>query len=774
MKKFLSLGFVLGSFLCITHVFAGCPANTLFAEGQCVPYTGERPVSGTKTCPDASYALIGYTCYPGVLGGDYSSPKPNKKAMGALHTDCFNGVQDEREEGIDCGGSCYYFECELLPEEFKLKVEVIDQTIPVIADGQDTVTLSVSLVGQDSGKTLPLTFEARNSTSGSSGNISSDGNQDGYTVTYTAPDMTGSDFSDGKDFLYAHYTEGESKKYKTYEIPLVLGQTVRASKEGFDPAEGLVLFTGSQAKVNVVIVNAEGEKIPVAGAEVAFKDEQRVFETTDTDGTALLDSMDGIEGDQVAETEIVLTLSAEMKAVQEKAKNQYKQMVAGAKGITNPTVKNFIMDFETALAQTENRQQAENLIVGLQRTGYALLYLTEGESLANDVASELAGALQGQLSDLVDLIGVVDKAKEKAKEKLSSEALDQYEDQAKEKLKSLAPKLMEGYDNLVQKFYSKIIKSLKDGVKRHAPDFPTAWVDDLVSQVIPNPLDDRKGNLDTDKAIDDGQKYIEGQIQESIKNYLNEQYHADTIQAMNQLANFIQTKNFNTLDFEANTFRAKWDSRKMRDQYLTAHEVTYTISGIKDAADLLNNTVGEAGKITGFWKAQAEAAEKAYKVMRAAVLNNVGIYYWFNAYGEVTVKTRSNVNEALGIMSENVSFWDNFEFSLFPVAHAQGTKDSFDLEDLEFYEAMNEINDLLLEVYPEDENLKEVQTITQPVLEQAETIKVIAEKEAKQKAEAQKKIEAQKKMVPQPGLSKPIEEKEWWGKFVDWLKGLFS
>ncbi len=307
------------------------------------------------------------------------------------------------------------------------------------------------------------------------------------------------------------------------------------------------------------------------------------------------------------------------------------------------------------------------------------------------------------------MFGAADAVNDKLKEKISTEKLESAGSAALEKFKSLSPTLTEKADAMTAKFQSGVVDMMKAGIKKYAPDFKDEWTDDLLGLFF-----DGYGKDDLiEKGTEKAQNWAQDAIESKISEYLQDAYDDMLKSQMKELAEMIQENRFDVTMFEFNREVAKQSFTDLRARYLKAHEVSYNVSGIKDSVDLFNNTIGEAGKITGFWKAQAEAFEKGYKAVRSGILNNVEIYYWFDAYGGFMKEVRGNIDQALGVaMAPFENPERAFSFSLIPVAHAEApiaepTSDELatykeSSATLSFFESMEDVNDLFLEVFPED------------------------------------------------------------------------
>ena len=125
------------------------------------------------------------------------------------------------------------------------------------------------------------------------------------------------------------------------------------------------------------------------------------FERTGKDGTTVLHAAEQKEGSTVSEVEVVLALDPDVEAAQSKAKKQYQEIVQGERGITNEIVKDFILNFAVYIADLEEGEVQE-MIVGLQRTGYMLLYMTEGQRLPT-TRQRSSQSVKAQIADTIDL-----------------------------------------------------------------------------------------------------------------------------------------------------------------------------------------------------------------------------------------------------------------------------------------------------------------------------------------------------------------------------------
>jgi len=704
-----------------------------------------------KTCepkcnPDNPFLFFNETtnecsCKSGYFLGD------NDVCLGICGDDP-NILYDEPNDdcycpkGFDLEIEDEVYSCIELPD-VDLKVEFEGSNPPLIADGQTKTKIHITLKEHDSETGVPARFELRPYSdqlgTGSITNIE-EVSPGEYYFDYSVSDLTevkGVSITGAYDALYIFYTSptlGE-EVYKTYQIDLTTGVPVKITKAGFKETISAVPFTSNSSTVKIYTILDNGEKAPIYDAEIAFSEFD--YEKTAQDGTARMTAPKTVTGNENAEIEVIMELSDEVKSYQKRTKQQYEQIIVGEKGITNPTVKDFILNFNKYIAGA-SMEESENLIVGLRRTGYVLLHMTEGQSLAFDVAKEVASSIKNQISDTLDLFAVKDKVTEKLEskiddqlKKLSTDQLDEAQEKALEKLKDLSPDLSKKMKKMNSEFESGVINMFKAGVKKYAPEFKDEWVDELFGQFFSNPLDD----ISVEKGVEKVQNIAQDAIEAKIKNYLVDEFDDMIQEGMSQLEIMIKNKSFNKTGFEADIFNAKWSALDLRGTYLKAHDVSYDISTIKDTADLFNNTVIETAKITGIWKSQAEALEKGYKAIRSGVLNNVEIFYWFSTYGEFSEEVKNNINLAIGakVLTENHN--NQQPFKLFGIqnvyAEEEISKDDIstyldykEVENgLDFYESMLEVNNLLLEIYPDDTEIKDLDSKINKNIDEQNNIK---------------------------------------------------
>ena len=589
---------------------------------------------------------------------------------------------------------------------------------PLIANGAATAVMHITLVDPVNEDPIAGEFRVEYSNAPARGTVINvvENAVGDYTVTYKTADVTTEHETGLYDLLYIYYESPRTgeQRYKTYRIDLATGVPIEVSKTGFTNTQSAVVFSAPTAKVSVFTLDAEGAKVPVYDAKVAFV-ETFDFERTGKDGTTVLHAAEQKEGSTVSEVEVVLALDPDVEAAQSKAKKQYQEIVQGERGITNEIVKDFILNFAVYIADLEEGEVQE-MIVGLQRTGYMLLYMTEGQRLAYDIAKEAARSVKAQIADTIDLFEVVDAATEKLNGyvgKVGGKAAD--------KLQKLAPGIGEKLGSIAAKFQTGIVDTFKSALKQYAPNFKDEWAGKLFDKLFEKLAGDTQQKVNREqfikkKIVESSKEAGEGSIEGSIAEYLEDEFDEMVQEGMDQLAEMIRARRFDTVGFEVNVIKAKWNSEDLRNKYLQAHELSYQVSGIKDLADAINDSVIEGAKITGVWKAYAEAVEKAYKAVRTGVINNVEIFYWFRVYGDFMRDVRQNMNEALGVAQE---LRGN---PFVPVAYAQEPEKAVAGNDdadtimrykeakgaLGLFEEIDAVTDMLLESFPEDPDLLDV------------------------------------------------------------------
>jgi len=650
--------------------------------------------------------------------------------------------------------------------EVEIELNYEDQSPPLIADGKTSTNIHITVKDINTGIGVESKFTIGYTTASKKGEITKviENSVGDYLITYKTANLSSNKQTQFEDYIYVFYeSQREGKEiYKNRKIELSTGMPIVISKNGFQEQNTTIAFKSNKAIVKVYTITKDGEKIPVNGAEIGIKNTFD-FEITSSNGEATLSAPRDIDGSNINEIEVILKLNKEVSEIQEKAKKQYEQMIKGEKGITNATIKDFIINFNKYLANVQNNK-TEEITIGLKRTGYILLYMSEGKKLAFDISKQAAASIKNQISDTLDLFEVADMSKEKLGEKLSSNTIDGLTNEAQEKLKKLTPQMMEKMDEITNNFKSGIINVLKIAIKKHAPGFKDEWANEIIGEFFPNPLDGYSTDGLVEKAVNSTKTWGENAIENKITEYLTNEYDQMLFKGMKQLAQMIKSQTFNTINFDENISRAKSTSTDLRTKYLKAHEVSFNVSAIKDATDLFNNTVIEAFKITGFWRAQAEAFEKGYKMVRSGVINNVEIYYWFTTYGDFMLEVNQNINEGLGVSSftqiQNTK--THISLKIFPLALATTEISVKDFEtlfkyqisgkDINFYTSIKEINTLLLEIFPDDDDLLEIENNINKNIQDSNDIMNSSKKTAKiilkkLESEKQKLIKQQEKSI---------------------------
>jgi len=529
-----------------------------------------------------------------------------------------------------------------------------------------------------------------------------------YTLTYKPAIVETWNMNWRIDGLYIFYNSKLEWKevYKTYEIPLWTWIPIKISKNGFQKAMNTIVFSDEIAQIKVVTQNKAGEKVPVYDADVVL-DGEIVWEKTDKKGLTTIKSPEEISIETPSEIiEVVLVPNEEIIERQSKALKQYKQIIQWEDPLTSPELRLFVEDFSSYLAQLDD-DKIENAIIWLKRVAYTLLYMTEWKNLIKDISDNVANSLKNQVTDTLDLIWANEKMSKYLWWKVSQNV-------DMKKLQDLAPNINNEIDSLCAILEEKTINTIKLWIQKYAPTFKSKRSNDLLWVVFGKYWRDDM----IQKWIDEMQKVPVEKIEKIIKNYLMDEFDVMLMKKMKELENTIKDKNFSSSEFVEDISISKLESLSLRDKYMTAHEVSYDITMIKNYADLTNNIVGETMKITQVYKKQAEIAEKWYKAIRSLFLDTTEIYYRVDAYGKFVSEVESNVDRGIGIagvFDSNKNTQQNIFSSAYAVEieltdeqknqayNYRGTEAILDIVG-----KLEEINKLFLIVYPDNEDLQKI------------------------------------------------------------------
>jgi len=528
-----------------------------------------------------------------------------------------------------------------------------------------------------------------------------------YVLTYKPAVIETGNMNGRIDGLYIFYNSKLEWKevYKTYEIPLWTWIPIEISKDGFQDKVNTMVFSENTAQVKIVIKDNAWKKIPVYDAKIILPWEAW-FVKTDKDGVAIIKSPEEVNTNIQSEVfEVILTPTKEIIERQNKALIQYKQIIQDADFLVSPRLKIFVEDFYSYLAQIEDNK-IEDAVVGLKRVAYTLLYMTEWKKLIDDISNNVAISLKNQVADTLDLLGANEKMGKYIWQKIDEE-IDI------KKLQDLAPDINERLGSLSVLLQENVINTLKLWIQKYAPSFKNERTNDLLWVIFGTYWT----NEISQKWINDIQKVSVGEIESTIKNYLIEGFDVMLVDKMKELENMIKNWNFSSSEFLDDISMSKLESFDLRDKYMTTHEVSYGVTMIKNYADLANNVVWETMKITQIYKRQAELAEKWYKAIRSLFLDTTEIYYRVDAYGELMADIESNINRGIWIAwffnSEEMFMQKNM---LSPVYASnieltnEQKNQAYDYRGIEsmiiIVDKLDEINNLLLLIYPEDKDLQ--------------------------------------------------------------------
>lgn len=594
--------------------------------------------------------------------------------------------------------------CEEVPEVV-MDIKFIWANPPFIADWQE-FTINVSIKDWETNNWIPARFAIDYTNSPQKWTITDikEINIWEYTIIYKTPNIESSKEIWLYDTLYIYYQSKSQWKevYKTQQLDLATGTPIIVSKPWFQEIKSAVVFQSSTANVNVFTLDSDNNKIPVSDAKIWIVDSLD-FEMTDKNWSAKLNTDQDISTNAWAsQLEVILQLDPEISAIQQKAANQYKQLIQWERWITSNTIKDFVINFWSYLAKSPSLE-VDSYIAWLKRVGYGLLYITESKNLAEDISNQVGASIKTQISDTLDLFEVTDKAKDYLWSKIDTLKDNQL-------LQNVSSKINDKVSSLSQNFESKIIDSIKIWLKKYAPSFKSERINWLLSKVFGDRDEMIKQWVEKAKSVP------EWEVEKLISSYLIDQFDSIIKGNIKQIENMIQSKNFNSATINSDISDAKQNSLNLREKYLKAHQVSYNVSAIKDTATLFNDIFIEAAKITQVRKAQAEAIEKWYKTVRSLFINNVEIYYRFDAYANFMQELQTNVNYSLWVQTAFNT--DYSRYQIIPKVYAADELNqdqiikAMDYRDsqnaISIYQNMKDINDTFLQVYPEDNDLKQL------------------------------------------------------------------
>lgn len=601
-----------------------------------------------------------------------------------------------------------------------------EKSPPFISDGESTYKIHISV--KNAIESIPMNAESISieyTTGPKKGKILKIENPEvgEYDLIYQPPKIENAKkkYEDGIYIFYVNPITKE-KLYKTYAVAYTTGVPVIIKKEGFKPLETSLSFTSEETEVRVFVKDASDKKIPINEVEVAFSDFK--YEETNEDGIAMLPSPFENEGGENTIQEFILEIDPKFADAKIKTEREYRQLISGEMGITNKTIKNFIENFETEIAQAPE-EKIDDLFIGMRRTGYALLHLTEGRGIAVDLAQESAGSIKNMFVNLIDWLDVSEKVSKKIGEKLKLEKFDKIKEKINDKVNGKITEklgtnkasefLKEEFGNQVNEMLDGLLGKFKDSfvqaILKHAPDLPKNTGTKVWESVFGKPGDGTELKDRLTKITE----YAGNNIQKEIETILIDQYDITMKANVKRIESMIKSKNFHIVGFTADIFETKWKASDLREQYLTAHEVSYNITMIKASVDLLNNTAGEAAKMTVAWKKYAEAIEAGYKAVRSTLLDTTDLYYWFSTYSEYINASNKNIQEVLGLDTSNLSVKQNKKlkkWSFFPIANAEVNPQNLQeknmklAEEIEVLKDLQNINKLFQNVYTDDPEIK--------------------------------------------------------------------
>jgi len=529
-----------------------------------------------------------------------------------------------------------------------------------------------------------------------------------YTLTYKPAIVETWNMNWRIDGLYIFYNSKLEWKevYKTHEIPLWTWIPIKISKNGFQGTTNTIVFSDETAQIRIVTQNKAGEKVPVYDADIVL-DGKIVWVKTNKEGLAIIKSPEEINTKKQADIiEVILAPNQEILERQSKALKQYKQIIQWEDPLASPELRLFVEDFSSYLAQVEN-DKIDSTTIGLKRIAYTLLYMTEWKNLIEDISNNVANSLKNQVTDTLDLIGANEKMSKYLWWKVSQNV-------DMKKLQDLAPNINNEIDSFDAMLEEKTINTIKLWIQKYAPRFKDERTNDLLWVVFGTYWRDDM----IQKWLDWIQKVPAEKVEKMIKEYLMDEFDGMLMEKMKELENMIKNKNFSSAWFVEDISISKLESLNLRDKYMTTHKVSYDVAMIKNYADLTNNIVWETMKITQIYKKQAEIAEKWYKAIRSVFLDTTEIYYRVDAYGKLMSEIESNVDRGIGIAGVFDSD-ETTQQNIFNSAYAAEIELTDEQKNqaynyrgtvaiLDIVEKLEEINKLLLIVYPDNEDLQKI------------------------------------------------------------------
>jgi len=542
-----------------------------------------------------------------------------------------------------------------------------------------------------------------------------------YILTYKTPVIEEWESEWRFDGLYIFYDSKVEWKemYKTHELALGAGTSILIQKEWFQETRWTVIFTTPTADVKIITFDNEWKKVFISDAKITIW-KTLDSERSDNNWQASLNSPETISTNKKQDIlEIELFPSLEIKDFQQKALQQYRQSIQWKNPVTSEKVRLFIENFVSYIAAL-NEEDVDDAVVWLKRVGYTLLYMTEWKSLIEDIAQNTATSIKTQFTDTLDLIWASEKAG-----KYLWFKIDKNMDISK--LQEFSPEILNKLWSLTAWLENKAKNTIKLGIKKYAPQFKTERADTMLSNVFGTYGRDK----DIEKWVWEIQSVVEKEVETMLTDYLLEEFDTMLVSKMKSLEQMIDKKDFDIVWLDTDLYFAKYESLNLREKYMTAHRVSYNVSMIKNRSDLINNSIIEWFKITQFYAKQAEAIEKWYKAIRTVFLNTTETYYRLDAYGIFMTEVENNINRGIGLTYIPTS--QTIQKTLIPQVSAEESELSAEQESqvydyrwgnsiIEITAIINDINNLLLDIFPNDKNLEAIKQSLEQTVDQEQEI----------------------------------------------------
>jgi len=590
----------------------------------------------------------------------------------------------------------------------------------VIADGKSKVGFSVSAELIETGEAIPLQIKilTKNKTAGTLDII--DDSPELYLMEYVAPDLLAEDPSTIKpDTIAITYTTALGERSQGFPIELFVGMPAKISKPGFESSEIYIQFKADTAKVKVMTATRNMQEFPLVDALVETKDGPNM--RTDEEGIVTLDNpRPGTGSGEVTETKAFMVIDPEIDALRTKTMDQYIQT-----GITDPTVDDYIRNFEKHLAQSSGNENQKATVDSLKRIQYSLFYIKKGNEMGGVAAKNMAGAVKDAVWNVIDSIESIGDLGELLNVKLLTD-YKSLNDQAKSGFKKSFDFMSDKLKNSKKAAWDYIANTFTTAITKYAPNFAK---DNTFVKGLFDTLYNKIGN----ESVKAG--YDELQLEGWIEDYFVKAQKAKSKQGMDMIASRIKQGNWVPLYGNDWLEGSKGNYEYLMKTFNDATQTEYTVSTIKAFSEVGIDTVNTAANFFPQFKGFAKGLDLYYKGVRTAFLDSETMYAWFETSANIADMTFAASAKALGMPKEE---WTNpADRSLFYLpsrfiskAYAEeGAEPDEDLEtvlaerdtldettrnnlveykessaEAEFYSEWAEAAEFLIELYPEEKD----------------------------------------------------------------------